>query len=37
MFYIANGDIEIPVDSITKIKWDQNGINEFIRLHTEMD
>ncbi|CAD8044893.1 unnamed protein product [Paramecium primaurelia] len=35
--YIANGDIEIPVDSITKIKWDQNGINEFIRLHTEMD
>ncbi|CAD8052928.1 unnamed protein product [Paramecium sonneborni] len=35
--YLQSGQIEIPVDSITKIKWDQDGINQFIRLHTEME
>lgn len=37
MPHIANGDIKIPVDKIVKFNWDEEGVQEFVNLHKEME
>ncbi|CAD8081067.1 unnamed protein product [Paramecium sonneborni] len=35
--FIENGQISIPIESVTKVTWDQQGINQIIGLHTLME
>ncbi|CAD8067253.1 unnamed protein product [Paramecium primaurelia] len=34
---IEKGQISIPIQSVTKVQWNEEGINKIIRLHNEME